>query len=180
MLFISEKRQHRILMFVYQIPSEYSFIIRGNVSSVQRFKQPSTAHNIEYTSTPYPLISREDWIEHHCLKGLENEGSEIRPAVLPRDQSRCKSFCPALSKIFPHPLYGKIERRRMSKDSFINRNPTWIIQKSHSWSLSNGRRNPLPDSFSEHGMLDPVFSRDQWPYPIPRFNHIPLVTVVIR
>ena len=50
---------------------------------------------------------------------------------------------------------------RRSKDSFINRNSIRTIQKSHSWSLSNGHRNPLPASFSEHGMLDPVFSRDQ-------------------
>ena len=55
--------------------------------------------------------------------------------------------------MFPDPLYGKMERLRSSKDSFINRNPTLTMQKSHSWSLSNGRRNPLPASFSEHGLL---------------------------
>ena len=55
-----------------------------------------------------------------------------------------------------------MERLRKSKCSFINRNPIQTIQKSHSGFLSNGRRNPLPVSFSEHVMLDPVSSRDQW------------------
>ena len=59
----------------------------------------------------------------NCLKGPENEASEIWPAPLPRDQGRFKSFCPALSKIFPDPLYGKMGRIRRWKDSFINRNP---------------------------------------------------------
>ena len=93
----------------------------------------------------------------------KNEASEIWPAPLLRDQSSCKSFCLALSKIFPDPLYGKMEWLHRSKDSFINRDPVRTTQKSHSWSHSNGQHNPLPVSFSEHGMLDPVFSRDQWP-----------------
>ena len=96
----------------------------------------------------------------YCLKGPENEASEILTSPLLRDQSRCKSFCQALSKIFSDPLYGKMERVSKSKDSYISRKLYTTILKSHSWSLSNGRRNPLPTSFSEYGTVDPVFSRD--------------------
>ena len=47
------------------------------------------------------------------------------------------------------------------KSALSTGNPIQTIQKSHSWSLSNSSRNPLPASFSEHRILDPDFSRDQ-------------------
>ena len=76
-----------------------------------------------------------------------------------------------LTPLVYDPLHGKMERLCRSKDCFINRNPVRTMQKSHSRSLSNGRRNPLLASFSEHGMLDPVFSRDQWNQSAPKSSY---------
>ena len=49
---------------------------------------------------------------NNFLSGHQLHEKSYRVNTGLRDQSHCGSFCPALSKMSPDPLYGKMERLR--------------------------------------------------------------------
>ena len=124
----SHIRRKHVCSYVFILPLHMSSNLTGNISSslfLSNYMFTCKTSCTAMHSLDNPLISREDWIKHPIAwKVQKNEASEIWSAQLPGDQSRCGSFCPELSKIFPDPLYGKMERLRRPKDSFINRKPS--------------------------------------------------------
>ena len=102
------------------------------------------------------LNSRGDWIEHPIWKLFERPrkwNSRNLTAPFLRDRSRCKSFCLALSKIFPDPLYDKTELLWRSKDSFIKKK----TKKTHPPS-----KNPIVGPLAMAAVIHSNFIFRAW------------------
>ena len=128
-------------------------VIGRQIQSISKTEPPITNAEIKMRLSHWPL--EKTGRASYCLRGPENEASEIWPAPLLRDRSRCKSFCLALSKIFPGPLYDKMKRFLYDKmKRFCQQKSYTIIPTSYSWSLSNSHHNPLLASFSEQLLLN--------------------------